>query len=57
MDAEEKVEAILDWAQGNDWFDIEFVESLQARLEEGEELTEAQERALDNIMDKFGIEV
>lgn len=55
MTQEEKIEAILEWAEDHDFFDIEFVETMGEKLEEYGELTDRQESALDNIIEKFRI--
>lgn len=53
-----KIDMILEWAASDDspedW-DTEFVESLEIQLEEKGFLTEAQEAALDNIIDAWRI--
>ena len=56
MTAEEKIKMILEWAdEEKPEFDTGFVESLQDQLEKKDFLTDAQEEALDNIIDKWGI--
>ena len=56
MDSEEKIEMVLSWADAKDrGFDTEFVESMQDHLVDIGELTKAQESALDNIIDRWGI--
>lgn len=55
MEPEEKIELILDWAKSHSSFDTEFVESVLEYFEEHYELTDAQDAALDNIIEKFGI--
>lgn len=57
MVTEEKIDMILEWADEKDRdFDTEFVESLQNHLDAFGYLTKAQEAALDNIIEKWGIE-
>ena len=51
----EKCEAILGWAEDNDFFSTEFVDEMYDILESGALLTSGQSRALDNIMDRWGI--
>ena len=54
----DKIDAILEWADdGRAWFDTLFVEKMAEQLEEYSTLTDAQRVALDNIIDKFHIEV
>ena len=53
----EKIQAVLEWADENGWFDTDFIESLDNHLEGIGSLTDNQEQALDNIIDKFNIEV
>ena len=58
MDIEEKIQMVLDWADSDDapdnW-DTSFIESLQEQYEEKNWLSDRQEAALDNIIDKFNI--
>ena len=54
----EKCEAILCWADEKDrGFDTGFVESVVGQLEAGRDPSERQMNAIDNIIDKFHIEV
>ena len=54
----EKCEAILCWADEKDrGFDTGFVESVADQLEAGRDPSEKQMAAIDNIIDKFHIEV
>ena len=54
----EACEAILRWADEKDrGFDTEFVESVVSQLEAGHDPSERQMNAIDNIIDKFHIEV
>jgi hypothetical protein len=55
MDCEKKCQSILDWAEGKDWFDTEFVESILEQIDHGYEPTPAQEDAIDNIINRFNI--
>jgi len=55
MDSEEMCEAILEWAEDNDWFDTSFVDAMQNELDSGYDLTDAQIESLQNIIDKFEI--
>ena len=56
MDAEDKINLIMDWAEGRDDFDTEFVESLAEQWEAHGYLSGTQEQALDNIIEKWKIE-
>jgi uncharacterized coiled-coil protein SlyX len=56
MDDEDKIELILEWAQYHPNFDTDYVEDLQQQLAEGQELTERQSEALDNIIERFRID-
>lgn len=56
MVTEEKIDMILEWADEHPEFDAEFVEDLQDKFETYGRLTENQEAALDNIIEKWGIE-
>ena len=53
-DYESKIDSILKWAEKNDFFDTEFIESLfeQVRYKD---LSFSQEQAIDNIIKKFKI--
>jgi len=51
-----KIEMILEWAEEHPEFDTSFVESLKSWYDRGVELSERQEEALDNIIEKFDIE-
>ena len=59
-DNEDKIQAILNWAEddprGGD-FDTDFVKDLSDKLESGFDLSDAQERALDNIISKWNIDL
>lgn len=57
IDAQEKISIIIDYfLQHKDKkFDLGFVSDMQERIDEGFELTKPQERALENIITKFGI--
>ncbi len=57
MGVEEKIQAVLEWADENGWFDAEFIESLQDYFNATGILTTAQENALDRIIERFRIEV
>lgn len=52
----EKLELILDWADDNPDFDTAFVEELYDCHEHRGHLTDRQEEALDNIIEKFKIQ-
>ncbi len=53
--AEDRIYRILKWAEDHPNFDTEFVENMADVLSEYGELTEAQEEALDNIIQGFQI--
>lgn len=55
----EAIEGILNWSreEENEYFDSSFVEDLQCKLEEFGELTPKQEKALENIIVKFDIDI
>lgn len=56
MDYEEKIDAILDWADERDrGFDTMFVEELKGNLDVG--LTKSQEQAIDNIIERWHIDI
>lgn len=58
MDIGEKIDMVLEWADSEDAprdFDTSFVESLQEQFEDRGWLSDRQEEALDNIINKFGI--
>jgi len=54
-ESQDKIDAILDWANENYWFDTGFVDSLSEQLERKGRLTDNQESALDNLIEKFDI--
>lgn len=54
MDAQWKIDLILDWAQDHPKFDTEFIDSVQEWINEND-ATDAQEQALDNIISCFRI--
>jgi len=51
----EKIAMVKSWACDRDWFDTGFIDNLQEAYERFGHLTDSQERALDNIIDKFEI--
>ncbi len=55
MDIEEKCWAVLNWAEDKPWFDTEFVDSVLSQYEEKGFASDAQENAIDNILEKFNI--
>lgn len=58
FDAQSKLVGIRNWAEENrPDFDFTFLDSLDEAFEEYEELTEAQEQALDNIIEGFRIDI
>lgn len=52
-----KLEAAIAYGDENPEFDITFVESLQKQWKKMQSLSHAQMTALDNIIDKFEIDV
>ena len=58
MNTQEKITAIIDWSLENrdKRFNSIFVYDLQEKLDEFGKLTRAQERSLDNIIEKWGID-
>jgi len=59
FDVSDTITAIQNWSQkeGNEDFDCSFVNSLSEKLEEYGSLTERQESALSNIIERFEIDV
>ena len=58
MDIEAKLKMVMEWAddgEAPDTWDNSFIESLSDQYEEKGYLSENQEAALDNIINKFGI--
>lgn len=53
----DRIQAVLDWAEGRPNFDTSFVESLSERYDRFGELTGNQEDALDRIIERFRINV
>jgi hypothetical protein len=51
---DDRIDLILDWAENHPKFDTTFVESLRDSNRDAP--TEAQSNALDNIIERFGIE-
>ena len=52
-----KLQAVLEWAEDNDWFDTDFILSLESSCEKFGELTPKQRSALDNIIEKCRIPI
>lgn len=50
-----KINQILLWAERNDFFKTEFVESVKQSCQSKGRLSEKQKKALDNIIDRYGI--
>ena len=59
FEVSEAITAIQNWAMkdGNEDFDVSFVDSLSEKLEEYEVLSEKQESALTNIITRFEIDI
>lgn len=53
---EHNIALIMDWASEHPEFDTEFVERLSEQLDKRGYLTEKQSAALENIIERFGIE-
>lgn len=53
----EKIQAVLAWSESNPKFDPTFIKSLEIRMQARGTLTAPQEVALDNIIEKFHINV
>lgn len=55
LDAQEKINIIIDYFMDHKRkrFDATFVNEMQEILDNGDELTPSQERALENIITKF----
>lgn len=56
---DEKIEGVLDWAGSDapDSFDSTFIENLRDHFENHGNLSIGQVEALDNIIEKFGIDL
>ena len=56
---EDKIKAVLAWAETDspESFDSSFVESLSEQYEERGSISPRQAMALDNIIDKFEIDI
>lgn len=50
------VEAVLEWAKENDWFDARFVQNVYEDFKRDGWVTEKQWGAIKNIIRKCGIE-
>ena len=57
IDQQTKIDAVMDWAEETPHFNVEFVEKLQQDLQVKGELSEKQEAALDNIIDKWRVPI
>lgn len=57
--AQDTIRAVQNWSMkdGNEDFDCSFVNDLSEKLEEYDSLTERQEAALSNIVERFEIDV
>lgn len=53
----EKCEAIIAWAEDRDDFDTGMVESVAGQIESGRELSWKQEQAIDNIIERWHIDI
>jgi len=51
------VDAVLEWADEQENFDRSFLESLQDWLEDNDNLTEGQRKAVEKIVHKFDIDL
>lgn len=57
MDDQEMIDLILNWAALNEDFDVNFVMDLEMKLKRYGHLTKSQSEALENIIDKYELEV
>lgn len=55
MDIEGKLEMILEWSEYKDWFDDEFVRSVDEFYSRTGRVSSRQEEAIDKIIDNFNI--
>ena len=55
-DTTDKINMILDWAEDHPTFDTEFVENIQSQFEDSGSISDAQDQALDNIIERWKIE-
>ncbi len=53
---EDKLDSVMNWADENPQFEPSFIESLAIQFQENGDLSDKQVLALDNIIDKWGIE-
>jgi hypothetical protein len=53
LGTEDKFEIVKKYSESHPKFDMEFIESLQDLYYEFGDLTESQERALDNIIERY----
>ena len=56
QELKDKIEMVFEWANDRSDFDQEFVESLYEQLEDRGTLSDKQEEALDNIIEKWGMD-
>lgn len=56
IEYEAKIQSILDYADGRENFNLEFVMSVRDQLLLKEFLTDKQKLGINNIINKFGIE-
>lgn len=54
---DQKIAAILEWAEDNEEFDTDFIESVQQKAAKFGGLTKGQQDAIDSIIEKFRIDV
>lgn len=47
-----KIEKIEQWAESNEWFETDFIDSVKASILKYKNITEKQKNAIDNILSK-----
>ena len=57
IEYERKIQAIFDFGDGNENFDTSFVESVNEQFLKNEFLTDKQMDAIDNIIERWRIEL
>tara|TARA_B100001013_G_scaffold317981_1_gene226081 strand:+ start:3159 stop:3419 length:261 start_codon:yes stop_codon:yes gene_type:complete len=50
-----KIKLIKEFGELNEWFDVDFIESLEIQFEDNGTLTDKQEKSIDNIINKCRI--
>lgn len=57
VEYEQKINAILDFGDGKENFSTSFVESIQEQLFTKQYLSDKQKHAINNIIERWGIEL